>query len=264
MARIDNLGNFLADIATAIKNKKGSTKSIAAKDFDTEIENVVELAKEDYNILTADKIHLSTKYSNWQEEVKKEENNIAVVPAEIGTTKQYAPLDVSYKFTNIKVNYEVKIPKATVNNSCLFKNGEDVSVEVKTTASGGFSVIVSNETGKDTYPTVDYAYHYNWDDASQSYKAYNRRNLYWMPAGGVANSDSAITGPDSELLSQTLVREVSCSTPDAWKPEYAEAAKVFVYPIIPEEVYIYKDNAWVNTEDTIPADKYANGNEVNY
>lgn len=264
MARTDNLGNFLADIATAIKNKKGSTGPITAKDFDTEIENVVELAKEDYNTITADSVHLSTKYSNWQEEVEKEENNLVVAPARVSTTKQYAPLDKSYKFTNIKVNYEVKIPKATVNNTCLFANGEDVKVEVKTTASGSFSVTVSNETGKDTYPTVDYVYHYNWDDASQSYKAYNRRNLYWMPAGGVANSDSAITGPDSELLSQTLVREVSCSTPDTWKPEYAEAAKVFVYPIIPEEVYIYKDNEWNNIEDTVSANQYTDGDEVSY
>jgi hypothetical protein len=85
-----------------------------------------------------------------------------------------------------------------------------------------------------------------------------------MPAGGVANSDSAITGPDSELLSQTLVREVSCSTPDTWKSEYAEAANVFVYPIIPEEVYVYKDNEWISIENTISADKYADGNEVAY
>lgn len=261
MARIDSLGNFLADIATAIKNKKGSTEPITAKDFDTEIANLKDV---DYETLTADKVHLSTKYSNWQEEIEKEENNIAVVPAGIGATKQYAPLDAAYKFTDIKINYEVKIPKSTTDNACLFTNGEDVSVEVKTTASGSFSVTVSNETGKDTYPTVDYVYHYNWDDASQSYKAYNRRNLYWMPAGGVANSDSAITGPDSELLSQTLVREVSCSTPDTWKPEYAEAANVFVYPIIPEEVYIYKDSEWINIENTISADKYADGNEVSY
>ena len=40
MARIDTLGNFLTDVATAIRNKKGTTDTIAASDFDTEIESI--------------------------------------------------------------------------------------------------------------------------------------------------------------------------------------------------------------------------------
>lgn len=37
MARINNLANFLTDVATAIKTKKGSEASIPASNFDTEI-----------------------------------------------------------------------------------------------------------------------------------------------------------------------------------------------------------------------------------
>lgn len=40
MARIDTLGNFLTDVAAAIRTKKGSEELIAAEDFDTEIENL--------------------------------------------------------------------------------------------------------------------------------------------------------------------------------------------------------------------------------
>lgn len=37
MARTDNLGNFLTDIAESIREKKGTTEKISASDFDTEI-----------------------------------------------------------------------------------------------------------------------------------------------------------------------------------------------------------------------------------
>lgn len=40
MARINNLSNFLTDVATAIKNKKGSQTAIPAANFDTEITNL--------------------------------------------------------------------------------------------------------------------------------------------------------------------------------------------------------------------------------
>lgn len=40
MARIDTLTNFLTDVATAIKNKKGDNTNIKASDFDTEITNL--------------------------------------------------------------------------------------------------------------------------------------------------------------------------------------------------------------------------------
>lgn len=40
MARTNTLGNFLTDVADAIRTKKGSSDTILASDFDTEIENL--------------------------------------------------------------------------------------------------------------------------------------------------------------------------------------------------------------------------------
>ena len=40
MARTDTLGHFLTDVADAIRTKTGSVDTIAASDFDTEIENI--------------------------------------------------------------------------------------------------------------------------------------------------------------------------------------------------------------------------------
>ena len=40
MARTDNLTNFLTDVADAIRTKKGTSETIKASDFDTEIENL--------------------------------------------------------------------------------------------------------------------------------------------------------------------------------------------------------------------------------
>ena len=40
MARTDTLGNFLTDVADAIRAKKGTTDTIVASDFDTEITNL--------------------------------------------------------------------------------------------------------------------------------------------------------------------------------------------------------------------------------
>ena len=40
MARTNNLNNYLTDLATAIKNKKGDQTTINAEDFDTEITNL--------------------------------------------------------------------------------------------------------------------------------------------------------------------------------------------------------------------------------
>ena len=40
MARIDNLSNFLSDVATAIRKKKGTTDTILASNFDTEIASI--------------------------------------------------------------------------------------------------------------------------------------------------------------------------------------------------------------------------------
>ena len=55
MARTDTLGNFLTDVADAIRTKKGSEEPIAAADFDTEIKNLPSGSKGlDWNALGYD------------------------------------------------------------------------------------------------------------------------------------------------------------------------------------------------------------------
>lgn len=49
MARTDNLTNYLEDVATAIKNKKGDDTPIKASEFDTEIENLPSGGSSKYN-----------------------------------------------------------------------------------------------------------------------------------------------------------------------------------------------------------------------
>ena len=41
MARTENLTNFLTDVATAIKTKKGSQENLYPEDFDTEIQRII-------------------------------------------------------------------------------------------------------------------------------------------------------------------------------------------------------------------------------
>ena len=51
MARINNLNNFLTDVADAIKSKKGSQELKPAANFDTEIVDIStgKLTNEEYN-----------------------------------------------------------------------------------------------------------------------------------------------------------------------------------------------------------------------
>lgn len=51
MARIDNLTNFLTDVADAIRGKKGTTGAIQASSFDTEIESISSGIGMDYGLI---------------------------------------------------------------------------------------------------------------------------------------------------------------------------------------------------------------------
>ena len=59
MARTNNLSNFLTDVADAIRTKKGTSETILASDFDTEIENLPSGGGSNYNAL----IDTSKSYS---------------------------------------------------------------------------------------------------------------------------------------------------------------------------------------------------------
>ena len=165
MARTDSLGNFLADIAAVIKEKKGTTGPISAKDFDTEIEEVVEIAKEDYKTLDNNGIHLSTKYNNWQDEVAKEENEIVHVPAGVSPEKIYAPLDPSYRFTKVQMRYEpLCVPKQPQADYCIFSAGGDDElnmVEIFTGSAGTMTVKVTFAIDHESFKSRAYLYDYS-------------------------------------------------------------------------------------------------------
>ena len=267
MARTDNLGNFLADIAVVIKEKKGTTGPISAKDFDTEIEEVVEIAKEDYKILDNDGIHLSTKYNNWQDEVVKEENEIVHVPAGVSPEKTYAPLDPSYKFTKVKLRYDsLKIEQQSSGEHCMFTSDSDLNEIEIWSGSTSMTVKVTFAIDHESFKSRAYLFDYEWDSNTQQYNLSNtiREMYFYRLSNQLISGSSTLKGPDDAVLSLEVGAELTCTTPKLWKPVYGELVQAFVNPIIPAETYIYKDNKWINIENTISADKYADGDEVSY
>lgn len=247
MARIDSLGNFLADIATAIKNKKGSSDPITAKDFDTEIAN---LKDADYEALTADKVHLSTKYTDWQTEVEKKDNNLVVVPASIGTTKEYAPIYQEAQFSQVALNFEANMPQITEVLDCNFTSSNPKeSIVIKYNTNQSISVQTNVLTNNQNYPYMTCVYNYTWDAANQKYWVDNtRRDIYFMQAGGSASGSSVIDSPESDALKQSFTAELTCTTPDKWRPEMKNIMNAFIYPKNPETIYICRDSQWINIE----------------
>ena len=84
MARTDTLGNFLTDVATAIRNKKGTTGTILASNFDTEIASIE--SGVDINEYLSDKITKGTSSSGgWLKTILKLRSPLTIE----GTSAEY-------------------------------------------------------------------------------------------------------------------------------------------------------------------------------
>ena len=84
MARIDTLGNFLTDVADAIREKKGTTDTILASNFDTEIASIE--GGVDINEYLSDTITKGNASSpGWSNTIKKMRSPLTVE----GTSAEY-------------------------------------------------------------------------------------------------------------------------------------------------------------------------------
>lgn len=110
MARTNTLGNFLTDVADAIRTKKGSQELIAAEDFDTEIENLPSGGGADLSEYFNNTITENPTSSTQFELIKK----LPVINVDNNVTS------LSYLFKNYKVNgkaQQITVPKVVCGNN---------------------------------------------------------------------------------------------------------------------------------------------------
>ena len=104
MARIDTLGNFLTDVADAIREKKGTTDTILASNFDTEIASIE--GGVDINEYLSDTItNGSNSLGGWAKTIKKMRSPLTIE----GTGAEYM-------FYNCPVNELPQLDTSNVTN----------------------------------------------------------------------------------------------------------------------------------------------------
>lgn len=113
MARVDNLGHFLTDVADAIRTKAGTSDTITASDFDTAISNIPSGA--DLNeYFTSSIPNNSSSTSNLVSQIIKR------IPADISVSGT----NLSYAFS--RCNNLIEIPpldtSKVTNMTCVFEN----------------------------------------------------------------------------------------------------------------------------------------------
>lgn len=150
MARTNNLNNFLTDVADAIRTKKGTTDTILASDFDTEITNLPSGGGADLDEYFNDTISAGTSSTEtgWVKVLKKFPETLTIE----GTSARYMfydyplleipDLDFSEvtdmqdtfgysKITSLKLN----VPNATSLNGCCGNCTLLTNLEINSTNS---------------------------------------------------------------------------------------------------------------------------------
>ncbi len=153
MADITNLSNFLTDIASAIRSKKGTTEPIPAQEFDSEIATIeTGMSTSDATATANDIINPKTAYVNG------EKITGSIMPT-------YLPVDASlYAQTNLNIsvapNNWWSLPLGDYI-FYVFRNGSNMYVvairddKVESTASYSLSTLYSNTEVNDVLLTWD-------------------------------------------------------------------------------------------------------------
>ena len=173
MARTDTLGNFLTDVADAIREKKGTTDTILASNFDTEIASIE--SGVDINEYLSDTITKGTSSSGgWVKTIIKLRSPLTVE----GTSAEYM-------FYRYSLNELPQLDTSNVNRmDYMFSGCKNITTIPQLDTSNVFrmSYMFGSCTNLTTIPQLNTS-----NVANMDYMFYNCSNLTTIPQLDTSN-----------------------------------------------------------------------------